>query len=77
MAPRDGLELQYWLQLSSLQFIYSAYAPPNTAQKRAKQASVKHLTPHDFRGTMIGELPDAGADISTVQNLAGHAAHSS
>lgn len=41
-------------------------------QKRLAQASVTHLSPHDLRRSFISDLLDAGADIATVQKLAGH-----
>jgi len=41
-------------------------------QRRATQASVQACTPHDLRRSFVSDLLDAGADISTVQRLAGH-----
>ena len=41
--------------------------------KRANESGVKSFSPHDMRRTFVSDLLDAGADITTVSKMAGHA----
>ena len=51
----------------------TAMAVYKVIQKRIEEASVKHASPHDFRRTMVSEMLAKGADVLTVQKVAGHA----
>jgi len=51
----------------------SAHAIYKMLNKRARQAGIPSLTPHDMRRTFVGDLLSAGNDISAVQRMAGHA----
>ncbi len=51
----------------------SASAVRDIVVKRAAQAQVADLSPHDVRRTVAGDLLDNDGDIVTVQKLLGHA----
>ena len=50
----------------------TAQAIRDIVAKRAKQADVDHLSPHDLRRSFVSDLLDSGIDIATVANMAGH-----
>lgn len=51
----------------------SAQAVYGILKKRGMQSGVKQFSPHDLRRTFVSDMLDAGADIATVAQLAGHA----
>jgi len=51
----------------------TAQAVYNILKGRAVKAGIADFSPHDLRRTFVSELLDKGADLATVQKLAGHA----
>jgi integrase len=47
--------------------VMTNHAVYNILAMRQCEAGVTKLSPHDFRRTFVGDLSDAGVDISTVQ----------
>ena len=41
-------------------------------RRRAAEAGLAPFSPHDLRRSMVGLLMDAGADLNTIKNRAGH-----
>jgi site-specific recombinase XerD len=51
----------------------SGQAIRNILKKRADDAGLENATPHDVRRSFVSDLLEAGVDIATVANMAGHA----
>lgn len=50
----------------------SSHAVYDIIQQRAKQANIEPCRPHDLRRTFVTRLLEAGVDINTTRQLAGH-----
>ena len=51
----------------------TAQAVRKAMRRRSDAAGLREFTPHDLRRSFISHLLDRGADIATVQRMAGHA----
>jgi site-specific recombinase XerD len=51
----------------------STHAIYNMLRRRAASVGLPDFSPHDFRRTFVGNQLDAGTDLPTVADMAGHA----
>jgi len=73
---RDGAlccRIDRWANLDPQRRGRSPHARYRIPQQRAAASGIAHASPHDFRRTAIGDLLDAGHDLATAQQRAGHA----
>jgi len=68
--PADGRGRDLVARRMTAQAVY------DVCRARAVQAGIKSFSPHDLRRTFVSDMLDAGADIVSVQKLAGHASPS-
>lgn len=72
-GPDDGALLASIDRRGNVGARLSTRAVQRIVERLAAAAGVQPWTPHDARRSYIGQLLDAGADLVTVQQLAGHA----
>jgi site-specific recombinase XerD len=64
--PVDRYDHPRWKRLADA-------AVRHILQRIAARAGVADFTPHDMRRSFVSDLLEAGADVATVQRMAGHA----
>lgn len=76
VAVRGGWNGPLFCQVHRLGKVMSLRLRPSgfshVISRRARDARIEHLTPHDLRRSFITTLLDLGVDIFTVRDMAGH-----
>jgi len=73
---RDGARfcrIDTWVNRDPQRRGRSPHARYRILQQRVAASGIAHASPHDVRRTAIGDILDAGHDLATAQQRAGHA----